>query len=118
MTFNDGIVALYTVTNIAEPGMKPKKGLKKQAFFYYGFEVLGFNRYYTALKANQQIEAVIHIPECNDIDPALTVAVLENGKQYRIVLIQPTVNDDGLRFTRLSLERISEEYDYIGNNQS
>ena len=116
MTYNDGVVQVYRFgTNAAEQGNKPKKGLIYVESFFYGYETLGFNRYYTALAANQQIEAVIRIPEWNELDPAETVLRLENGKDYRIVLVQPTADERGEHYTRLSLERIHESYDIIGN---
>ena len=116
MTFNAGILKVYTIENIANPGSKPKKGLRLSESFFYGYETLGFNRYYTALKANQQIEAVVRVPEWNEIDAASCVIRLENGKDYRIVLSQPIAEDDsGARYTRLSLERINESYDLISN---
>lgn len=115
MTYNDGIVQIYVFSNIAEPGMKPKKGLVLQSSFFYGYETLGLNRYYTALAANQQIEAVIHIPEWNEFNMEETVARLENGNDYRIVMCQPTADENGEHYTRLSLERIHEDYDIIGN---
>ena len=115
MTFDDGIIRLYRITNTAPAGSKPVRGLELIESFYFGYETLGINRYYTALTANQQIEAVVDIPDWNEIDSANVVARLENGNFYRIAMTQPTLDDDGLRITRLSLERINESYDIIGN---
>ena len=116
MTFNAGILKVYTIENVPNSGGKPIKGLRLSESFFYGYETLGFNRYYTALKANQQIEAVVRIPEWNEIDAANSIVRLENGKDYRIVLSQPIAEDDsGARYTRLSLERINESYDVISN---
>ena len=113
MTFDDGIIRLYTIQNVAEAGAKPNRKLVLSESYYYGYETLGINRYYTALKANQQIEAVVHIQGWDEINTAETVAVMENNNQYRITLAQPTLDEYGLRITRLSLERINELYEYL-----
>lgn len=108
-TFDDGILTIYSIENIAKPGDMPVTRLVKKASFYFGYETVGINRFYTALQANRQIEFVVHIPGWNDIG-ATDVCVLENGKQCTMPQIQPTLDDDNLRITRLSLERVSQEY--------
>ena len=108
-TFDDGILTIYSVENIAEPGDMPVTGLVEKASFYFGYETVGINRFYTALQVNRQIESVVHIPGWNDIG-ATDICVLENGKQYAMPQIQPTLDDDNLRITRLSLERVGQEY--------
>lgn len=113
MTFDDGIVGIYSLTQTTEAGTKPKKGITLVASFYFGYDNLGFQRYYTALQANQQISAVINIPGWEELDPATTVAVMEDGKQYRVQLAQPQTDENGLRITKLSLERIHEDYDVL-----
>lgn len=113
MTFDDGIVKLYMITDQAVPGKKPIRGLTLRESFYFGFDTLGINRYYTALQANQQIESVINIPGWNRVDTATTIAVLEDGLQYKIAMCQPMTDDDGLRITKLSLERLGDEYAFL-----
>lgn len=117
MTYDDGIVGLYLLTNVQTPGKKPVKGLTHVESFYFGFDTLGINRYYTALQANQQIEAVINIPGWSEINAGKHIAIIadadggfENATQYTVQMVQPTLDDDGLRITRLSLERIGESY--------
>lgn len=109
MTFDDGILTIYAVTNTAQPGQMPVEGLEKKEKYYYGFDTLGINRYYTALQAQQQIEAVVNVPGWGDI-AATDVCALDNGDQFRIVMRQPTLDDNGLRIMKLSLERINEKY--------
>lgn len=109
MTFDDGILTVYQTENIAEPGMKPVIGLKEKEKYYYGFGELGFNRVYTAMQAKQQIEAVVNVPGWNDIR-IHDVCALDDGEQFRISLVQPSKDEDGLRIMRLSLERMDENY--------
>ena len=121
VTYDDGILKVYTVSNIAENGSKPKKGLTLKEEFYFSFDVLGINRYFTALEAKIQLEHIVNIPGWSVVSP-LDICVLEDGTQYRIQMIQPLLDEDGLRMTKLSLERISENYEFAstgndtGNN--
>lgn len=110
MTFDDGILTIYKTENAAEPGAKPVTKLLEKEKYYYGFDTLGISRYYTALQANQQIEAVVNIPGWGDIE-SWDICALDDGTQFKIVMRQPVINEDGLRITKLSLERIGEKYD-------
>lgn len=109
MTFDDGILTIYKTENIGEPGMKPVVGLVEKDRYYFCFDALGINRYFTALQAKQQIECVVNIPGWDDIR-ATDICELEDGSQFRIVMRQPTIDEDGLRITKLSLERIEDKY--------
>lgn len=109
MTFDDGIVFFYKVTNVAENGKKPVKGLESYARHHFGFRNLGIIRYYTALQAHQQIESVIDIPGW-ELIPVESIAILDSGLQYTVQLAQPTTDENGLKITRISLERNGESY--------
>lgn len=118
MTFDDGVVGVYELTQVKVPGKMPTEGLSLTEKFYFGYETLGINRYYTALQANQQIEAVISVPGWNPIKANTHIAIIANADgvitdqsaQYRIVMVQPTTDELGLRITRLSLERMGDKY--------
>lgn len=97
--------------NTAANGQKPVYTLSERASYHFGFDTLGINRYFTALNAKKQIEAVVNIPDWNEID-SRDVIVLEDGRQYRLAMVQPQLDEDGLRITKLSLERINEEYEF------
>lgn len=108
MTFDDGILKIYRTENTAKPGDMPKEELVLQSEHYFGFDVLGYNRYYTALQANQNISLVVNIPEWHDIS-VLDVAKLEDGMKYLIRLAQPMKDENGLNITKLTLERLVAE---------
>lgn len=110
MTFDDGILMIYRTENIAKPGEKPKKGLKQKEPYYFGYGELGYNRIYRAKQAKEQVEAVVNVPGWGDIR-AMDVCVIENGEQFRILTRQPTTDENGIRITKLSLERLDERYD-------
>ena len=114
MTFDDGIIQICSITNGAGPGDKPIRVLSVEESFYFGYDTLGINRYYTALQAHQQIEAVVNIPGWNRIQIE-SVAVFENGDQFAVKMVQPQHDEDGLRITKLSLERITENYAFLSD---
>ena len=107
MTFDDGILKIYRAVNRAEPGEKPKKNLILKDSYYFKYGELGFTRVYKAMQAKQQVDMVVNIPDWGDVK-ALDVCVMEDGQQYRIGLVQPTHDENGLRITKLSLERLGE----------
>ena len=111
MTFDDGIVSICKVENLKSPGEIPKKGIKSIEEFHFSEESLGITRYYEAIKAGQSIDRVIAIYRY----PVSTnqVAVFEDGSQYIIRMVQPGVDEDGIKITKLSLERNGEDYEII-----
>lgn len=108
MTFDDGIVQIYDVVNINKPGDIPKKGLRWRAELYFSEESVGITRYYEAIRANQMIERVIAVYRV----PVNTnqIVVFEDGTQYLVRMVQHTVDENGIKISRLSLERNGEEY--------
>lgn len=116
MTFDDGILKVCSVVNSAANGQKPVYKLSERQSFYFSYDILGINRYFTALNSKMRIDAVVNIPEWHEID-SRDVVVLEDDRQYRLTLIQPQLDIDGLRITKLSLERIDENYEFTTNNE-
>lgn len=113
MTFDDGILTIYEVTNTAAPGDKPVEGLLEKSQYYFGYDVLGITRYYEALGANQQISCVVTIPGWNDVK-VTDLCKLEDGAQYAIRMVQPERDENSLRVMKLSLERIDQSYEVPG----
>lgn len=118
MTYDDGVIGVYELTQEKVPGKKPTEGLQEKERFAFSYETLGINRYYTALQANQKVESVVRIPGWHEITANMHIAVIADADgtidascaQYRIVMVQPSIDEYGLRITRLSLERIGENY--------
>ena len=112
MTFDDGILTVYSVENTADHGNKPVLGLSAKDRYFYGYATLGIQRYYTALEANQQISAVVCIPGWNDVKNTDVVIMDEQPDiRYEVRLAQPELDDLGLRIMRLTLERMSQTYE-------
>lgn len=109
MTFDDGILTIYRTVNTAEPGNKPNMELTKKGRYCFGYAELGFSRVYAAMQAKQQVDLVVNIPEWEDVR-ATDICEMEDGQQYRIGLVQPTHDEDGLKILKLSLERRDGAY--------
>lgn len=109
MTFDDGIAKIYRISDEAETGMKPKKMLVKKSMHYFGFETVGITRYYTALQAKKQVDAVIHIWKDGTVT-ADDICVLEDGQQYTVAQVQNGKDENGLDITKISIGRLDEKY--------
>ena len=111
MTYDDGILKVYRITNESSNGAMPTKTRTLLLSAYFGFETVGFRRYFTGLQANRDIEYIVDIPEWHDIMQTDEI-LLEDGiadhesTYFRVAQKQMTTDDDGIRMTRLSLERV------------
>lgn len=109
--FNDGLVTVYTVTNDSKPGYKPVEGLSAKISLRYAEQRLGIQRYYSGLQNQIQVERVLRVPRHGDVN-SQDVAITEDGRQYRIDLIQQA---DGVYppALDLTLVRIDQEYEVL-----
>lgn len=105
MTFDDGTLKIYRMENDAEAGFMPVEKAVLQSEHYFGYDVLGYSRYYTALQAHQNISLVVNIPDWHDIT-VLDIAEMEDGARYIIRLVQPMKDENELNITKLTLERV------------
>ncbi len=109
-TYNDGIVKIYSVGNIAAPGNMPKDGLTlKISPLRYEERIVGMGRYWTAMQAQAQIDRIIRVPRIESIS-SQDVAIPIDGKQYQIKQVQyvPDIEPPSMD---LSLERLEAAYD-------
>lgn len=109
--FNDGVLKVYEVGNIAEPGDMPKEGLKLKFANSLPYEerTVGMGRFWTAMQEQSTITQLLRIPRVNGIslhDKIIPV----NGVQYDIVQIQ-SINDIEPPSFDLSLEKLSTAYE-------
>lgn len=116
MTFDDGILKIYSVENMAAKGEKPKYGLKLKSQHFYGYETVGITRHYAAMQVNSKISSLVHIWQDREITGE-NICILEDGKQYKCSLVQHA-EEDGLGISKITLERIDEEYVIIEDIQS
>lgn len=114
-TFNDGVLSVYEVGNIAEPGNMPKDGLKRKFDRKIPYEerTVGITRFNLNKQNSNIIEQLLRIPRMNGISRN-DVVILIDGEQYKIEQIQ-YINDVEPKCLDLSLERISVMYEVGGN---
>lgn len=107
--FNDGVVRICEIENVAEPGKMPVELLLLKRKLRYKERMVGLKRFYEAKQANVNVKYVLRCPRLRDVS-AQDVAVPNDGKQYRIVQIQypedidPPVMD-------ITLEELTQHYD-------
>ena len=112
--FNDGVLKVYKVTNIAEAGdrAKDKLELKFENSLPYEERTVGVTRFYTGKQTQNTIEQLLRIPRVNGISRNDVVVPID-GKQYRVEQMQ-SINDIEPKCLDLSLERVAVNYDIKG----
>lgn len=110
-SFNDGIVNIFKVEDIAESGRKPIKRLIPVISLRYEERKLGIQRYYSGKQNQVNISRVIRVPEPPEEITNQEVAVTETGAQYRIDLVQ-SVRDSYPPSYDLTLVKISQTEEY------
>lgn len=107
LAFNDGVVKIYSVENVAEDGDRPKECLKLKHTLRYKERTVGMDRYWTAKQAQAKIDLLLRAPKLRDISTQ-DIAIPVDGNQYKIVQIQ---YPEGLNVMDLSLERVASDYE-------
>ncbi len=110
MLLDSGILRVCTLEDTAEPGGMPSERLVEKSQHWYGERTVGYGRYFAAGQANERVDLLVRVWEDRSIS-TLDYCILEGGAQYRIVQVQQLTDEDGLRVTDLSLERMGENYD-------
>lgn len=113
MLLDSGILRVCAVEDAAPPGGMPAERLTEKSRHWYGARTVGYGRYFAAGQASERVDMLVRIWADGTVSP-LDYCVLEDGTQYRIVQVQQLTDEDGLRVTDLSLERLGEHYDIAG----
>lgn len=109
--YNDGVIFVFTVENVAEPGDMPKESLVLKEKLRFESQRLGINRLYMSKQNQAEIEAVLRVPALNDVSNQDIVIV--NGdeeKQYTIESVQAVV-DVWPQSMDIALRRIEQKYE-------
>jgi len=112
--FNDGVLSVCNVENIAETGYQPKIGLTVKHRLRYEERVVGFSRYYSALQNQIEIEKVLRVPYRQGITNQ-DVVVLPDCEQYSVQQVQ--VIDVYPKCLDLSLSKIEQRYEVCGTKE-
>lgn len=108
--YNDGVVTIYAVSDGARPGYQPVEELSFKARLRYEERTLGIQRAYLAKQAQAEVERVLRTPRVKGVG-ARDVAVTEDGRKYRIDLVQST---DGVYPPSMDLTLVRLEQDGEG----
>lgn len=85
-SYNDGVVELFGLKNIAEAGGTPKDTLFRKERMCFERRTLGMTRYYSALQNNVKLGQLLRVQRRASI-LAGDVAVVD-GVQYKIERVQ------------------------------
>ena len=107
---DSGTCRIYTVTDSAENGEMPAPTLHEYGDYEWSFEdrMISYSRQYAAMGVDQQIDRIIRIWRT---PVRIGDVVVIGTEQYRIDNVQPTLDDDSLQVTDLTLRRLEENYD-------
>lgn len=108
-TYNDGVLTIYRVTNIAEAGNKPKDEIEKIEDLRYDEKTVGMSRFYTGLQVKRKIELLLRTQR-RDTVKADQIVIPNDGQQYRIIQVQYP-KDVSPASMDLSLERVESTYE-------
>lgn len=108
-TYNDGVVSIYTVSDVSQPGGMPVEALTLKEALRYEERTVGLTRFYAALQNNVNIKYVLRCPRIRSVSTQ-DVAVPVDGKQYKIVQIQYPQDVEPPSMD-LTLEELSPVYD-------
>lgn len=108
-TYNDGYVVIYSATDEAAPGYQPTPKLKQKITLRYAEQRLGIQRYYAGRQNQIDIERVIRTPNVGIITNQ-DVAITEDGRQYRIDMVQTAQGIYPVSID-ITLAKIDQEYE-------
>ena len=105
----EGTLKICNLQNTAEAGEMPTEKLVVVDEVYYGERTVGYNRQYAAMGVSQQVDKLVRIWR-KDVE-VKQYAVMDDGKQYVIDMVQRSEDEDGLKVSDLTLRRLDDNYD-------
>lgn len=113
-----GHVKIYSLENVAQPGFMPREEMTLVCEADFSEQYIGYGRQYAAKGVNEQIDAIVRIWR----EPSVRIGMValltdyegqenDSGDQYHIDNVQPTLDDDGLKTTDITLSRLEDYYD-------
>ena len=117
MTFDDGLLKIYNVSNVANNGEIPKKGLSLRETAYFQELNVGVTRHYEAIKAGAQIDLMVAVYYDVDVITDNIVIVNDEDGQYRVSRIENDFDQEGIKIKKLTLiDNGVERYEIIDDD--
>ena len=113
MLFDDGIVIVCKLKNMASAANMPDEHLVPFSQHDYGERTVGYGRQYAAKGVNEQVDMLIRIWQDRSVRIGMYAVIDED--QYRIDNVQHMHDEDCLKVTDLTLRRLENLYDISGN---
>ncbi|WKY44165.1 hypothetical protein Q5O14_16295 [Eubacteriaceae bacterium ES2] len=111
-SFKDGSARIYKVENTKVPGERPKESVvlsEEKLRLRYNEKTVGITRKNLAMQKGNRADILIECLKRDDVQ-AQDVAILRDGKQYKIIDVQ--YPEDAKPPTMLiTMERVGEMYD-------
>lgn len=101
---DDGLLTFYSLNNISLPGRMPVEKLVSVSTAFYSRLTVGVTRYYAAAGANRNFDVLVRCHNTLTVPEGSKFVILEDGKQYRIDVVQEIVERDAVDLTLVRLE--------------
>lgn len=109
-TFNDGIVEVYHLKDVSQPGFKPHLVPNLYKKFHFRYRTIGVKRAYEAAQSHVRLDELISMPCDRSISTQHICRI--NGIAYEVKQIQHKT-DTRPATTWLSLTRTEVGYEFL-----
>lgn len=116
MLLDSGKLTLCTAKDVAKPGAMPAYHLIPGNVHLYGERTISYGRQYAAMGVNEQVDMLARIWQ--DRSARIGMYALIDGDQYRINNVQHLTDDEGLKVTDLTLQRLDDLYDIAAETET
>lgn len=110
MKYDDGVVFICELRNVAPNGFKPDNRLVKINRHMFAERMIGLNRQYLAKGVDEQVDMLIRIHHDRSVRIGMH-AIIGNEDQFLIDNVQHLYDEDNLRCTDLTLRRLEKNYE-------
>lgn len=114
MNLDSGELTVKQPTYTQTSGLMPTQSYSNLLTCCYAERSVGYSRYFTALQNDMRVDYLVRIPQyfgiTTDCRVTLNPYSHTDGNTYKILEVQQIVDDDGISYTDLSLERMVEAY--------
>lgn len=101
-----GILTLYELVNVAEPGAMAVDELRATGTAFYAYRTTGVTRRYQAKGAHSEYDYVVRCFNMSGLPDGTAYCILDDGTtdQYQIDIAEPIVDENAVDLTLIRLE--------------